>query len=79
MLVDGVGSHLGDVLRRLGLDIEGDERVCDQVVDGLEPLLPDKVLPIVEQSVVKSLLPEPGWKCVGEEVLKAKNGCLISL
>lgn len=65
VLVDGVGGHLGDVLRRLGLDIEGDERVCDQVVDRLEPLLPDKVLPIVEQSVVKSLVPEPASRRFG--------------
>lgn len=56
MLVDGVGGHLGDVLGRLGLDVEGDERVRDQVVDRLEPLLPDEVLPIVEQPVVEGLV-----------------------
>lgn len=59
MLVDGVGGHLGDVLRRLGLDVEGDERVRDEVVDRLEPLLPDEVLPIVEQPVVEGLVTKP--------------------
>lgn len=59
MLVDGIGGHLGDVLRRLGLDVEGDERVRDEVVDRLEPLLPDEVLPIVEQPVVEGLVTKP--------------------
>lgn len=59
MLVDRIGGHLGDVLGRLGLDVEGDERVRHQVVDRLEPLLPDEVLPIVEQPVVEGLLTEP--------------------
>lgn len=56
MLVDGIGGHFGDVLRRLGLDVEGDERICDEVVNRLEPLLPDEVLPIVEQPVVEGLV-----------------------
>lgn len=60
MLVDGIGGHFGDVLRRLGLDVEGDERVRHEVVDRLEPLLPDKVLPIVEQPVVEGLVSKPG-------------------
>lgn len=60
MLVDGIGGHSGDVLRRLGLDVEGDERVRHQVVDRLEPLLPNKVLPIVEQPVVEGLMAKPG-------------------
>lgn len=59
MLVDGIGGHLGDVLRRLGLDVEGDERVRDEVVDRLEPLLPDEVLSIVEQPVVEGLVAKP--------------------
>lgn len=59
MLVDGIGGHFGDVLRRLGLDVEGDERVRDEVVDRLEPLLPDKVLAIVEQPVVEGLVTKP--------------------
>lgn len=59
VLVDGVGGHLGDVLRRLGLDVEGDEGVRHQVVDRLEPLLADKVLAVVEQSVVEGLVAEP--------------------
>lgn len=59
VLVDGVGGHFGDVLGRLGLDVEGDERVRHQVVDRLEPLLPDEVLPVVEQPVVEGLVTEP--------------------
>lgn len=59
VLVDGVGGHFGDVLGRFGLDVEGDERVRHQVVDRLEPLLPDEVLPVVEQPVVEGLVTEP--------------------
>lgn len=59
MLVDGVGGHFGDVLRRLGLDVEGDEGVGHEVMDRLEPLLPDEVLPIVEQPVVEGLVTKP--------------------
>lgn len=59
MLVDGIGGHFGDVLRRLGLNVEGDERVRHEVVDRLEPLLPDEVLPIVEQPVVEGLVTKP--------------------
>lgn len=59
MLVDRIGGHLGDVLRRLGLNVEGDKRVRDEVVDRLEPLLPHEVLPIVEQPVVEGLVTKP--------------------
>lgn len=60
VLIDGVGGHFGDVLRRLGLNVESDEGVRHEVVDGLKPLLPNKVLPVVEQSVVEGLVPKPG-------------------
>lgn len=60
VLVDGVGGHLGDVLRRLGLNVERDEAVRHQVVHRLKPLLPYKVLAIVEKAVVQGLVSEPG-------------------
>lgn len=56
VLVDGVSGHFGNVLRRLGLNVESDEGVCHEVVDRLEPLLSDKVLPVVKQSVVEGLV-----------------------
>lgn len=62
MLVDGVSGHFGDVLRRLGLNVESDEGVRHKVVDRLEPLLPDKVLSVIEQSVVEGLVPKPGLR-----------------
>lgn len=65
MLVDGIGGHFGNVLRRLGLDVEGDERVRHEVVDRLEPLLPDEVLPIVEQPVVEGLVTKPEHRTQG--------------
>lgn len=74
VLVDGVCGHLGNVLSSLGLDVKRDERVCHEVMDGLEPLLPDKVLPIVEQSVVESLVPKPGLRCTDEDAVRAKAG-----
>lgn len=73
MLVDGVCGHFGDVLRCLGLDVKSDERVRHEVMDGLEPLLPDKVLPIIEQSVVKSLVPKPGLRHVDEDVVEGRQ------
>jgi hypothetical protein len=42
----------------LCLDVERDQAVGDQVMDGLEPLLGDKVLPIVVQTEVFGLVPE---------------------
>lgn len=74
VLVDGVRGHLGNVLCSLGLDVKRDERIRDEVMDGLEPLLPDKVLPVVEQSVVESLVPEPGLRCAHEDAVRAKAG-----
>lgn len=62
MLVDGVSGHFGDVLCCLGLDVKSDEGVRHKVVDRLKPLLPDKVLPIVKQSVVEGLVSKPGWR-----------------
>lgn len=44
----------------LGLDVERDEAVGDQVVDGLEPLFSNKVLPVVVETEVSRLVPEPG-------------------
>lgn len=60
VLVDGVDGHLGDVLGGLGLDVERDQAVRHQVVDGLEALLPDKVLPIVVEAEVSGLVAEAG-------------------
>ena len=60
MLVDGVDGHLGDVLCGLGLDVERYQAVRHQVVDGLEALLPNKVLPIVVEAEVPGLVSEAG-------------------
>ncbi len=73
MLVDGVRGHFGDVLRRLGLDVESDEGVRHEVMDRLEPLLPDKMLPVIEQSVVEGLVPKPGLRCMDEDVVKSSG------
>lgn len=70
MLVDGVRGHFGNVLSSLGLDVESDEGVRHEVVDRLEPLLPDKVLPIIEQSVVEGLVTKPGLRNVDEDVVE---------
>lgn len=74
MLIDRVRGHLGNVLCSLGLDVKRDERVRDEVMDRLEPLLPDKVLPVIEQSVVESLVPKPGLRCTDEDAVRAKAG-----
>lgn len=44
----------------LRLDVEGDEAVCDQVVDGLKPLLTNKVLPVMVETEVLRLVTKPG-------------------
>lgn len=75
MLVDWVSGHFGDILRCLSLNVESNECVRHKVMDRLEPLLPNKVLPVVEQSVVEGLVSEPGLrhmdipevKCRGEK------------
>lgn len=50
----------GDRRAHLGLDVECDQSVSHQVVDGLEPLLAHKVLPVVVQAEVPGLVAEPG-------------------
>lgn len=62
VLIDRVGGHFGDVLRCLGLNVKGDEGICHQVMDGLKPLLSDKVLPVIKQPVVEGLVSKAGWK-----------------
>ena len=44
----------------LCLNVERDQAVRDQVVDGLEPLLSHKVFPVVVETEVPRLVPEPG-------------------
>ena len=56
VLVDGVGGHAGDVRRGVTLDVERDQAVRHQVVHRLKPLLTHKVLPVIKQSVVQSLI-----------------------
>lgn len=43
----------------LCLDVECDEAVCDQVMNGLEPLLSNKMLPIMVEAEVSRLVPKP--------------------
>lgn len=43
----------------LSLDVKSDEAICDQVMDGLKPLLSNKVLPIMVEAEVSCLVPEP--------------------
>lgn len=50
----------------LCLDVERDEAVCHQVVDGLKPLLSDKVLPVMVETKVSRLVPKPGELIEGE-------------
>lgn len=52
----------------LGLDVERDQAVCHQVVDGLEPLLTHKVLPVVVEAEVPGLVAEPGGSATGGDV-----------
>lgn len=70
MLVNRVRGHFGNVLCCLGLDIESDEGIRHEVMDRLEPLLPDKVLPIVEQSVVEGLVSKPGLRHTDKDVVE---------
>lgn len=46
-------------LAHLGLDVKSDESVCDQVVDGLEPLLSNKVFTIMVETEVFGLVSKP--------------------
>lgn len=43
----------------LGLNIESDESICDQVMNRLEPLLSNKVLPVMIETKVSGLIPKP--------------------
>ncbi len=46
----------------LCLNVERDEAVCDQVVDGLKPLLSHKVLPVMVEAEVPRLVPKPRFE-----------------
>ena len=52
VFIDRIGGHLGDVLCCLGLNVECDQGIRHQVMDRLKSLIPDKVLAIIEESVV---------------------------
>lgn len=71
------GTHESNTNTHLCLNVERDEAVCDQVVDGLEPLLSDKVLPVMVETEVSRLVPKPGmgWRKKDE---KKKNGNIHS-
>lgn len=43
----------------LCLNVKRDEAVCDQVMDGLKPLLSNKVFSIMVETEVSCLIPEP--------------------
>lgn len=58
MLVYGVDGHLRYVFGSFGLDVQRDQPVCYQVVDGLETFLPDEMLPIVKETEVSGLIPK---------------------
>lgn len=73
MLIDGVSGHFGNVLRRLGLNVESYESVRHKVMDRLKPLLPDKVLPVIEQSVVEGLVPKPGLRHMDEDMFEDRG------
>lgn len=46
----------------LCLDVECDEAICDEVMDGLKPLLPNKVFPVMVETEVSRLVPKPAEK-----------------
>lgn len=58
VLIDGVDRHLRYVFCSFGLDVQRDQAVSYQVVDGLEALLSHKMLPIVKQTEVSGLIPK---------------------
>lgn len=72
MLVDGVCGHFGDILCCLGLNVESDEGIRHKIVDRLKPLLPDKVLPVIEQSVVEGLVTKTGLRYMDKEGVKKR-------
>lgn len=52
----------------LGLDVERDQAVRHQVVDGLKPFLTHKVLSIMVEAEIPGLVAEPGGSVSGEDV-----------
>lgn len=58
VLIDGVDGHLRYVFSGFGLDVQRDQTIRYQVVNGLEALLPNKMLPIVKQTEVSGLVPK---------------------
>lgn len=76
VFVDRVGGHLGDVLCSLGLDVECDQGICHQVMDRLKSLLPDKVLAIIEESVVQSLICEPSERHILSQSSQDPSGSI---
>lgn len=73
MLIDRVRGHFGDVLCSLGLDVKSDEGIRHEVMDRLKPLLPNKVFPIIEQSVVEGLVSEPGLRYMDKIVVTVRR------
>lgn len=49
----------GSKHKHLCLDVKRDEAICDQIMDGLKPLLSNKVLSIVVETKVSRLVPKP--------------------
>lgn len=47
----------------LCLNVKRDEAVCDQVMDGLKPLLSNKVFSIMVETEVSRLVPKPVGFC----------------
>lgn len=52
----------------LGLDVERDQAVRHQVVDGLKPFLAHKVLSVMVEAEIPGLVAEPGGSVSGEDV-----------
>lgn len=70
---------MSDAWTHLCLNVECDEAVCDQVVDGLEPLLSNKVLPVMVETEVSCLVPKPGWnggRHLSFKIVKKQTGSL---
>lgn len=55
----GISQSKGGVGTHLGLNIQRDESISDQVMNGLKPLLSNKVLPIMIETKVSCLIPKP--------------------
>lgn len=52
-------EEITDANPHLCLNVECDEAICDEVVDGLEPFLPNKVLSVMIETEVSGLVPKP--------------------